>query len=78
MSPKKTISKNEYLQLQGLITIGQHHNAKANEALDAAYELMGYEPRNYEGDSGHIDDAFFDGNAVTAKEVLRKMNVKVR
>jgi len=39
---------------------------------------MGYEPRNYEGDSGHIDDAFFDGNAVTAKEVLRKMNVKVR
>lgn len=75
---KTIITKKELLQLQGLLTIGHMHNAKCNDARDAAYELLGFEPGEYEGDSGHIDDAFYDGNGRTATNLAKKLKLKIK
>lgn len=75
---KKTITKNERLQLLGLLTIGRMHNEKCNEARDAAYELLGYAPGKYEGDSGHIDDALYDGNNISADALLKRLKITIK
>lgn len=75
---KTTITKNERLQLIGLVTIGRQHTAKAEEARRAAHELLGFNPDEYEGESGYLDDAVFDGNNRSIDTVLRNMKIEVK
>lgn len=70
---KKTITKNQRLALQGLITIGQYHSKKSNEAYDAMCEMLGEKPNE---ERGFISDAIF--NEGTVDQLLKQMAITVK
>ena len=76
---KKTrITKNEHMQLAGLLAIGRQHVAKADDARRAAYELLGFDPDEMEGECGHIDDAIYDGNNRSTGDLLKRLKITIR
>jgi hypothetical protein len=68
---KKTITKNERLQLVGLLALATKHNAFIGALKDAAYEITGEED-----DCGHTSDAIYSD--YSADELLRKLEIKVK
>ncbi len=69
---KKIVTRNEYLQLTGLLTVGAYHLRHLNELGNAAADLLEASP---EDKDGHIADAFF--SPYTASELIGKLGIEI-
>lgn len=66
------ISREQFLQLEGLLTLARHHKRSLDEIARAACQITGEKP----GDGGHTDDATYcEYNAET---LLEKLEIKVK
>lgn len=65
----KSITHNQYLQLIGLKTVCEKHNAMCTATLEAAAEITG------EDMHGHMSDILFGGRPLD--EGLRLMEIEV-
>lgn len=73
--PKKTISRSEYLQTVGLLTIASEHLKAMKDIEQALAEVLGAEGDETEY-YGHVSDAIYQ--PYSAKELLATMKIKVR
>ncbi len=67
---KSTISKSEYNQLVGLLTLAAEFNAKLKDIEEAVNEIT-----EENDDGGHSFDAIYCN--YPAKELLKKLKIKV-
>lgn len=70
---KKTITHQEYLQLQGLFYLAQTHYAKSSEFEKAIGIIVEAEDI---WSCGHISDAIVDGG-ITFDEAMKKEGISV-
>jgi hypothetical protein len=71
--PKERISRNEYLQLVGLLTVSRRHVRLIQEIAAAIGEVVG-DPNDNEG--GWIGDAVWDANP-DVDQMLERMKITV-
>jgi hypothetical protein len=64
------ISREDFLKLQGLLTVARYHSRMLDDLERAAREITGEEPNG-----GHTSDAIF--NDFTAELLLAKLEIKV-
>jgi hypothetical protein len=67
---KASITRTEYLQLLGLLTVAKRHTAMLRELIPAVREILGQQE-----DRGHADDAVWGDYSI--EELLEKMEVTV-
>jgi hypothetical protein len=67
---KPTITRNEYLQLVGLLTVAKRHTAMLREIIPAVREIIGEQD-----DRGHSEDAVWGD--YSPEELLEKMEITV-
>ena len=70
---KTKITKNERLQLIGLLTLAAFHMKAVEDIEKAALEITGEED-----DCGHTVDALFDPSRRDADQLLERLNIKVK
>jgi hypothetical protein len=70
---KATITKQEYLQLVGLLTVAQYHVRHLEELKNAAAAMLGIHPEN--GSMDTVGDAIYNGQR--ALELLEKLGLAV-
>lgn len=68
---KKTLSKSEVLQLEGLLTLAARVQRQATELKLAVCELVDEDPDDF----GHAADAVYSDGS-TAAELMKKMGIK--
>lgn len=70
---ERTITRNEYLQLVGLIALAQRHNQALRE-LDEAARAITHEERD-----GHTSDTIYDSFSlgVDVDDLLRRLKIAV-
>jgi len=67
---KKTLTKNEVYQLEGLLALAARAQAQVAELKLAVCELVGEDPDDF----GHASDAVYS-DGTTAKELMKKMGI---
>lgn len=67
---KKTLTRSEVLQLEGLLTLARNVQRQASELKIAVCELVGEDIDEY----GHASDAVYS-DGTTARELMRKMKI---
>jgi hypothetical protein len=67
----REISREDYLQLQGLLTLATHHRLMLEDIARAACKITGEEPTS----GGLTGDALFEG--YTAEVLLGTLKIKV-
>jgi hypothetical protein len=74
---KTQITSNERLQIIGLLTLAERHNARLQDVRKTIIELLG----GKEGDpydwTGHIDDAMFEDSRRDADQLLQRLHIQV-
>lgn len=66
---KRTITENQRLQLIGLLTLAEHHNAMLKQIERAACAITG------ESDGGHTGDAVYGSRTLEELLTLREIEV---
>jgi hypothetical protein len=70
---KTEITKEEYLQLVGLLTLARQHKKMVDEIEEAMKQVIGEE-----ADYGHCGDAIWENDGTyTANDLLKKLKIKV-
>ena len=67
---KKEITKAEYLQIVGLLTLAKIHNGKLQDITNAVDELIGDE------ENSHVSDAVYGYPDYDADVMLKKLEIK--
>lgn len=66
---KDSITHQEYLQLQGLLTLAERHVRRADEIRDAIAEII--------GDKGRAEDAIWGYEDFSADALLGRSGIEV-
>jgi hypothetical protein len=75
---KASITPAERLQLIGLLTLADHHDAALKDIERAAAELLQVPPDEPGQDYyGHLSDAMYDGNRRSADRLLDLLKITV-
>ena len=74
----KTITKNQYLQLVGLLALAGRHMAMLKSISEAALSITGEEKDGTPSTYGHTFDAVWDDNRRDADALLTRLEIKVR
>lgn len=69
---KTTITRNEFLQLEGILALAKRLQDQAAELKAAACELTGEDAEEW----GHTSDAVYS-DGTTAAQLIKKMGIKV-
>lgn len=72
---KKLISKNEYLQLVGLVSVASKHYRAIHDCEEVIKEILDYESK-WDSGVGHFSDEIFSDNP-SVDNALKNMGVKV-
>lgn len=67
----KSISREDFYKLNGLLALAKNHNAALETIRRAACEITGESPEDY----GHTADAIYEGHP--ADDLLRKVGVEI-
>lgn len=73
MSQKKTITRNERLQLEGLFVLAKRYRTSLDATEEAAAELLGVEDEGG-GYYGIVSDEIIDSNG-TAARLLKRLGI---
>lgn len=76
MTTPRTITRAQYLQLLGLVTLARHHNAALNDIVAAALDIT--DERDEEGKRnqwGHTSDLIYSEESLDAKLGYMKITV---
>jgi hypothetical protein len=75
----KTISKNQHLQLVGLLTLAGRHMKMLESISEAALSITGEKEKDGTPSTcGHTNDAIWDENRRDADALLERLKIKVR
>lgn len=72
----KTITKQNYYAIIGLLELAKTHNSEMNDIERALMKLTGEPIKDYH--MGHCGDAVWSGGEIDARELLKKLDVKVK
>lgn len=67
----KSISREDFYKLNGLLALAKNHNAALEAIKRAACEITGESAEDY----GHTTDAIYEG--YSAEELLRKVGMEI-
>ena len=73
---KPTITRNEYLQVLGLLQLSLYHYNMLVDITKAVAVITGEENDGFDY-YGHVSDTVWSGNQVSADEMLHIMEIKV-
>ncbi len=68
---KTKVSKKEYLQIVGLLTLADKHMNMVDDIQNALREIVGEKE-----DWGHCGDAVIDATLRNADSLLKRLNIK--
>jgi hypothetical protein len=75
----KTITKNQHLQLVGLLTLAGRHMKMLRSISESALSITGEkEDDGTPATCGHTSDAIWDDNQRDADALLERLKIKVR
>lgn len=68
---KTTITKNEHLQLIGLLTLAERHNQRLTDIQEAVNELFGTK------DDDHVNEAVWGDQEFQPEQLLERLKIQV-
>jgi hypothetical protein len=71
MTSRKTVTRSEYLQVEGLLALARNHSRHLADIERALAELLD------DSGIGHVTDAIYDGDGRSATDLLDRMEIDV-